>query len=184
MPTVLEFVQAAKGLHEKLVRMMAEGLGLESEAFLRRLLTPEIRIRGKFYPLLPEGTEVGPNLPHSDPFATTLLCDTASGLEVISADTWVQVQSVPNGFIVNVGNQIEILSNGKFKSIRHRAGRNENKERLSLACFCSPENDAVIAPLEEMLVNGQQPKYRTVRYADYFKSFVTKGVNECKISEE
>ncbi|KAL2653733.1 hypothetical protein R1flu_021861 [Riccia fluitans] len=178
--TIGEFVMAAKGVHEKLLKMMAEGLGLESDAFLKHFQNPGVKIRCNFYPFEAKGTNVGANLAHSDASATTLLCDTVSGLEVMRDETWVQVQSRPNGFIVNVGDQLEILSNGRFKSILHRGGRNESKQRLSLACFYFPSSDAVMAPIEELLLDGQLPKYRKVRFGDYFQGFVAKGIERKK----
>ncbi|KAL3681255.1 hypothetical protein R1sor_024211 [Riccia sorocarpa] len=177
--TILEFQKAARGLHENLLQMMAEGLGLESDAFLKHLPNPGMKTRSNFYPLVPADTYVGPNQAHSDASATTLLCDTVSGLEVMSDNAWVQVQSRSDGFIVNVGDQLEILSNGRFKSILHRGSRNTSKERLAVACFYLPNSDSVMAPIEELVVCDQLPKYRAIRFGDYFKSFIDKG-NECK----
>ncbi|KAL2650445.1 hypothetical protein R1flu_018573 [Riccia fluitans] len=66
-PTVSEFVMAAKSLHEKLLKMMSEGLGLESDAFMKHLSAPYVSTRSHFYPFPATGTDVdGPYLAHSD----------------------------------------------------------------------------------------------------------------------
>ncbi|KAL3677790.1 hypothetical protein R1sor_020746 [Riccia sorocarpa] len=174
-PTSIEFVNAATRLHEKLCRMMAEGLGLESDAFVKHFVDPRVSLRANFYPVKTESNFVGGLAPHSDLCNTTLLIDTVDGLEVKKDDTWVRVKVLPNAFVVNVGDLVEILSNGRLKSCLHRGCPNENKERLSVSCFYMPNDDAVLAPLDELLVDGQTAKYKAVRFADYFESLISKG---------
>ncbi|BBN00738.1 protein MpDOXC6 [Marchantia polymorpha subsp. ruderalis] len=175
-PTIVEFVHEAKGLHEKILTMIAEGLGLESDAFVKRFLAPRVSVRSNFYPLRSEEKSEGFVHPHSDVSGTTLLLsDMVAGLEVKKDDSWVQVEPRPNGFVVNVGDLVEILSNGKLRSVLHRGLPNLTMERLSIACFYMANNDAVIAPVEELLDDEHPPKYRSIRFEDYFKAFLAKG---------
>ncbi|KAL2641724.1 hypothetical protein R1flu_009311 [Riccia fluitans] len=176
-PTMIDFVNAGTGLHEKLLRMMAEGIGLESDAFVKYFADPRVSIRANFYPLKTDGSFVGSLDPHSDISGTTLLTDFVDGLEVKKDETWVRVHPLPSGFVVNVGDLVEILSNGRFKSVLHRGCPNESKERLSVACFYMPNDNAVLAPLKELLVDGQQTKYKAVRFDEYFESFLANGNN-------
>ncbi|KAL5841305.1 hypothetical protein ACOSQ3_011908 [Xanthoceras sorbifolium] len=41
---------------------------------------------------------------------------------------------------------LQILSNGTYRSIEHRATVNSSKERISVATFCSPSLDGEIGP--------------------------------------
>lgn len=61
---------------------------------------------------------------------------------------------------------MQILSNGKYKSIEHRAVIDTDKERLSIAAFHSPNLDAMIGPIPE-LITGKQARYKSKNQADY-----------------
>lgn len=63
----------------------------------------------------------------------------------------------------------QILTNGKYKSVEHRAVTNKNKKRISYALFVCPEDDAEVEPLDHM-IDAQNPKlYQKVRYGDYLR---------------
>ncbi|CAN6325564.1 unnamed protein product [Urochloa humidicola] len=80
-------------------------------------------MRVNFYPKCPE-----PHLrlglsSHSDPGGITLLLvdGNIKGTQVRKGNTWVTVQPLPGAFLVNIGDQIQILSNRAYKSVEHRA---------------------------------------------------------------
>ncbi|CAI0396508.1 unnamed protein product [Linum tenue] len=78
----------------------------------------------------------------------------------------------PCAFIVNVGDIIEIMSNGVYKSIEHRALVNHKKERLSIAAFHDPNVDAMIGPLPNLLIKDpkkQAPNYKSISHQDFKK---------------
>lgn len=52
---------------------------------------------------------------------------------------------------------MQILSNGIFKSVLHRAVTNSEKQRISIAMFWAPELGKEIEPLEG-LVDEKRPK--------------------------
>ncbi|KAJ0011448.1 hypothetical protein Pint_33400 [Pistacia integerrima] len=60
--------------------------------------------------------------PHSDHGLLTLLIQNENGgLQLQHNGKWVNVNASSNSFMVNTADHIEILSNGKYKSIVHRA---------------------------------------------------------------
>ncbi|KAI5331881.1 hypothetical protein L3X38_022007 [Prunus dulcis] len=61
-----------------------------------------------------------------------------------------------DAFVVNVGDSFEILSNGVYHSIEHRAMVNSEKERLSVAMFINPKFEAEIGPARS-LITPQKP---------------------------
>lgn len=65
----------------------------------------------------------------------------------------------------------QILSNGEYNSIEHRAVVDFEKERLSIAAFNSPGLDAMIGPLPE-LVKDKAHKYKTIDVQEYLKLIV------------
>ena len=62
------------------------------------------------------------------------------------------------------------MSNGKYKSIEHRAVVNPEKQRLSIAAFHGPHIRAMIGPLQD-LVKESKPNYKTISTEDYLRLF-------------
>ncbi|PON33603.1 Oxoglutarate/iron-dependent dioxygenase [Parasponia andersonii] len=87
--------------------------------------------------------------PHSDTSAMTILKqdDNVAGLQIRHQEGWVPVKPIPNALVVNIGDVIDILSNGKYKSIEHRAVTNKTNARLSHAVFVVPHDEVEIEPL-------------------------------------
>lgn len=69
----------------------------------------------------------------------------------------------------------QILSDGVYKSIEHRAITNEKKERISIAAFVFPDEEQEIGPLETMVDEVHRPRmYRKIKYVDYIRQIVTR----------
>ncbi|XP_008778930.2 protein DMR6-LIKE OXYGENASE 2-like [Phoenix dactylifera] len=133
------------------------------------------------YPACPE-----PNLtlgmpPHSDyGFLTLLLQDDVEGLQVQCKREWVAVDPVPNSIVVNIGDHLEIFSNGRYKSVLHRVLVNSSKSRMSVASLHSLPPDRMVSPSPE-LVNQNNPRlYKDTNFAaflDYMSSCESKHKN-------
>lgn len=133
------------------------------------------------YPPCPE-----PNLtlgmpPHSDyGFLTLLLQDEVHGLQVQCKGEWVTVEPVPNSLVVNVGDHLEIFSNGRYKSVLHRVLVNSTKSRISVASLHSLPVDSVVSPSPELISEGNPRLYKDTDFAaflDYMSSIETKHKN-------
>jgi len=59
------------------------------------------------------------------------------------------------------------MSNGKYKSILHRAVANQAVTRYSFASFLIPAEQTMIQPIAELLSASCPPVYRPVRYGEY-----------------
>merc|ERR1739848_38172 len=71
----------------------------------------------------------------------------------------------PGTFVINFGDALETLSNGKCISVMHRVANTSNKKRKSVAFFCEPSADAKIVPVVQP---GEKQKYETIEtYAKY-----------------
>ncbi|CAI0437374.1 unnamed protein product [Linum tenue] len=80
----------------------------------------------------------------------------------------------PCPFVVNVGDIVEIITNGVYRSIEHRATVNSEKERLSIASFHSPRFDGEIYPAPS-LVTGESPAlFRNVSVKEYLKGLFSR----------
>ncbi|KAC9651025.1 hypothetical protein E3N88_45454 [Mikania micrantha] len=82
--------------------------------------------------------------------------DKVDGLEVLKDGKWVDVQPIPNSIVVNTGDQIEVLSNGRYKSVWHRVIAKPNGTRRSIASFYNPSYDATIEPATELVEKENQ----------------------------
>ena len=67
---------------------------------------------------------------------------------------------------------MQILSNGEYSSIEHRAMVNPKKERLSIAGFYYPNMKATVGPLPD-LVKEDGAKYKNVIFEDYAKLYIS-----------
>ncbi|CAI0442782.1 unnamed protein product [Linum tenue] len=96
--------------------------------------------------------------PHKDPnLFTVLLQDDVGGLEFLRGDgEWIPVSPVPHSLIVNVGDVVQVLSNGEFKSVAHRVVSPREKDRYSLAFGYQIGGEKWVEPFAEL--TGQSSK--------------------------
>ncbi|KAJ0989975.1 hypothetical protein J5N97_008331 [Dioscorea zingiberensis] len=127
-------------------------------------------VRMNYYPPCPQASKVLGLSPHSDTVGLTILLQVSEvqGLQIKKNSVWLPVKPLPGAFIVNIGDIIEIMSNGKYKSIEHRAIVNTERERMSIATFHSPRFDAQVGPLPKTLERSE-PHYKTISLHDYMK---------------
>lgn len=89
--------------------------------------------------------------PHEDINLITFLpAATDSGLELLTKDgTWEAVKAEPDELIVNVGDMLQMATNGRFKSTTHRVVNpdNTNKPRYSMPFFAHPTSEMSLGPM-------------------------------------
>ncbi|GFY99103.1 2-oxoglutarate (2OG) and Fe(II)-dependent oxygenase superfamily protein [Actinidia rufa] len=59
---------------------------------------------------------------------------------------WVDVPPVSHTIVINLGDQLEEITNGKYKCALHRVLIQRHSNRMSIGSFYSPGSDAVIYP--------------------------------------
>ncbi|KAG6643412.1 hypothetical protein CIPAW_09G210000 [Carya illinoinensis] len=101
--------------------------------------------------------------------------DDVSGLQVRKCNDWVTVKPVPNAFIVNVGDQIQVLSNAIYKSVEHRVIVNAVKDRVSLALFYNPKSDLLIEPAKHLVTEDRPALYPPMTFDEYRLYIRTNG---------
>ncbi|XP_021888370.1 protein SRG1-like [Carica papaya] len=148
-------------------------MGMKQDVILgmHKKLVQALRIN--YYPTCSIPDQVLGISPHSDTSTITILMqdDDVAGLQIRHNENWVSVNPIPNALVVNVGDVLEIWSNGKYKSVEHRAITNEKITRISYASFLLPHDDVDIEPLDHM-INPQRPIkiYKRVKYGEYLRS--------------
>ncbi|XP_026414852.1 probable 2-oxoglutarate/Fe(II)-dependent dioxygenase [Papaver somniferum] len=110
-------------------------------------------IRMNYYPPCPQPDLVMGVTPHSDFGGLTILLqlNEVEGLQIRNKGEWVTVKPLHNAFIANIGDVMEILTNGLYHSVEHRGRINSTKERLSVATFHYPKLDSEIGPLPSIV---------------------------------
>ncbi|KAL6515569.1 Iron ascorbate-dependent oxidoreductase [Orobanche hederae] len=163
----------AKHLHEvvnKLLRCLSLGLGLAADELKAAVGGTDMvyNMKINYYPPCPQ-PELALGVPaHSDLCAITILVpNEVQGLQMHRDGHWYDVGYIPNALIVHIGDQIEILSNGRCKAVVHRSTVNKERTRMSWPVFIEPPPDLEIGPYPN-LVNDESPsKYKTKKFSDY-----------------
>ncbi|KAK4369381.1 hypothetical protein RND71_013173 [Anisodus tanguticus] len=100
--------------------------------------------------------------------------DKVSDLQLLKDGQWVDVPPMRHSSVVNLGDQLEVITNGKYKSVIHRVIAQTDGTQMSLASFYNPGNDAVIYPaptLVEKEAEESKQVYPSFVFDDYMKLY-------------
>jgi len=141
-------------LGRRLLSAFAEALELDADFFAAHLVCPPSQLRLIHYPPAPALERSMGIGEHTDYECLTLLHSTAPGLEVKNArGDWVPAPPLPGAFVVNIGDLLEIWSNGTFVSTFHRV-RAVSEHRYSFPLFFNVDYDTVVEPLAHLCSEG------------------------------
>ncbi|MEO6626877.1 MAG: 2-oxoglutarate and iron-dependent oxygenase domain-containing protein [Burkholderiaceae bacterium] len=151
--TVLAYLDALERLGHALMEGIALGLGLPRSYFAQHgTADPLLLLRLFNYPSrhVPEGSlaqwGVGQ---HTDYGLLTMLWqDDVGGLQVQTDDDWIEAPPVVGTFVCNVGDMLDRMTGGRYRSVPHRVRINASgRDRLSVPLFFDPDFDTRIAPV-------------------------------------
>ncbi|KAL6906396.1 hypothetical protein ACP4OV_003997 [Aristida adscensionis] len=164
--------EAAK-LISCLLGFLAMDMGVQPESLREIFRGQPQSMRMTYYPPCRQSNKVVGLSPHTDGTGLTLLlqANDVQGLQIRKDANWVAVNALDGAFIVNVGDILEILSNGRYKSIEHRALVHPTRERMSAAVFHQPCQDATVEPLPELVKNDGGACYSSTSFVDFMKHF-------------
>ncbi|KAK7407220.1 hypothetical protein VNO78_08944 [Psophocarpus tetragonolobus] len=168
-----EYAKEIDSLVRRVLGLISIGLGVEEDCLLKILGDqPRLRAQANFYPACPD-PELTLGLPvHTDFNALTVVLQSqVSGLQVIKDGKWITVPAIPNAFVINLGDQIQVLSNGRFRSVHHRAVANKMCERMSMAMFYGPGRDTIIGPIDDLIDEEHPPRYRKYCFSEFLEEF-------------
>ncbi|KAL5703850.1 hypothetical protein ACHQM5_022352 [Ranunculus cassubicifolius] len=176
---VFEYIRCSKPVVKQLLEILMRNIKVkEIDEKKSSLLMGSIMVNLNYYPVCPNPELTVGVGRHSDlSTLTVLLQDDIGGLYVRGSkeDTWVHVPPVKSSLVINVGDTLQILSNGRYKSIEHRVAANGRNNRISIPIFVRPRPSDVISPLAEVLENGEKALYKEVLYSDYLQHFFSKA---------
>nr|XP_043611142.1 protein SRG1-like [Erigeron canadensis] len=168
-----------KKLAVAILGQMAKALGMDTQEVTDLFQDGVQSMRMNYYPLCPEPKLALGFSPHSDADALTILfqLNETEGLQIRKDGKWLTIKPLPNAFVVNVGDIMEIVSNGVYRSIEHRATVNSNKERLSVATFYSSGMGTELGPAQSLVTQHKVANFRRVPLEDYFKEFFARKLD-------
>ncbi len=147
--TVLPYLDALTGLGQAVARGLSVALGHDAGWFERHLTAdPLVLFRIFHYPSDPSADEWGVG-EHTDyGLLTLLLQDDRGGLEVRTPDGWVDAPPVPDSFVCNLGDMLERMTGGAYRSTPHRVRNTSGTSRLSFPFFFDPSWEARVPGIE------------------------------------
>ncbi|KAG2399594.1 hypothetical protein LR48_Vigan04g114100 [Vigna angularis] len=178
--SVKKYCEEVRELGLRIQEYIGESLGLEKDYIKNVLGEQGQHMAVNYYPPCPQ-PELTYGLPgHTDPNALTILLQDlhVAGLQVLKDGKWLAVNPHPNAFVINIGDQLQALSNGLYKSVWHRAVVNVDKPRLSVASFLCPNVEALISPAKPLTEDGSEAVYRGYTYAEYYNKFWSRNLDQ------
>ncbi|KAJ8761313.1 hypothetical protein K2173_001369 [Erythroxylum novogranatense] len=173
-----EFAEGLKKLAEQILDLLCENLGLEKGYFKKAFYGskgPNFGTKVSNYPPCPKPELIKGLRAHTDAGGVILLFqdDKVSGLQLLKDGQWIDVPPMKHSIVINLGDQLEVITNGKYKSVLHRVIAQTDGTRMSIASFYNPGSDAVIYPapalVEKEAENNQlYPKFV---FDDYMKLY-------------
>ncbi|KAI3456079.1 hypothetical protein Pfo_012742 [Paulownia fortunei] len=176
--TLEAYISELQKLSRAIFGLIAEALMIERREAEEMFEDGMQSVRMTYYPPCPQPNKVNGLTPHSDASGITILLQVngVEGFQVKKDGVWMPVKFLPDALVVNLGDIIEILSNGLYKSIEHRATVNSEKERITIAMFFNPKFEVEVGPSPSLLIN-QPPLFRRMLMEQYFKDFFSRKLN-------
>ncbi|XP_027904050.1 codeine O-demethylase-like [Vigna unguiculata] len=177
--TVVHYTESIKLLSEVILKVMAKSLNLEEDCFLNECgERGDTFLRLNHYPPCPLPDHVLGLKTHADGSTITFLLQDkeVEGFQVLKDHKWFKVPIIPDALVINVGDQIEIMSNGIFRSPIHRAVVNAEKERLTVAMFLVPDSEKEIKPVDKLVKESRTALYKPVKnYVEIYLQYYQQG---------
>ena len=169
-PTIERYQQQMLALAQKLVPIYARVLGLEPDYFAKDFTDPQWYTRCNYHSGGGGGMFVNAHSDHS--FLTLLPISRVPGLQVRTPEgNWIDVKHHEGAIVVNTGEWLNRLSNGRLIATPHRVTQPE-EERISVPFFMDPNDEAKDDPVPGALKAGDVRKFPSMNFGDFFASYI------------
>jgi len=157
-----------------LLRAIALFLELDEDYFDSRIHNGTSILRAIYYPPITEdpGTAVRAEEHEDINLITLLVGASAEGLQVLpKGGDWLPINAGEGEIVINVGDMLQRLTNGRLKSTTHRVV-NPPKEkwsqpRLSIPFFLHPQPEVSLSVLDQCITEHQPKKFDDITAGEY-----------------
>jgi isopenicillin N synthase-like dioxygenase len=141
-PAVLAWIAAAEEVASLVMSAIARALDLAPDYFARTCMQdPTLLFRiFRYPPSTTDGWGVGEHTDYG--ILTLLLQDDVGGLEVRSRGSWVSVPAERGALVCNIGDMLDRMTGGVYRSTPHRVRNASARDRYSFPFFFDPSWDA------------------------------------------
>jgi isopenicillin N synthase-like dioxygenase len=148
-PAVLTYMALLTDVAQRVLRGVALSLGLPGGYFEQSYTAdPTVLFRIFHYPPAEPGAEGWGVGEHTDyGLLTLLLQDGNGGLQVRTPDGWLDAPPIPGTFVCNIGDMLDRMTGGWYRSTPHRVRNLSGNERLSFPFFFDPDFNQEVPPL-------------------------------------
>lgn len=152
---VQAYYQAVFALGHQLFRGFALALGLDEHYFDEMACFPPSKLRLIHYPFDATAEDAPGIGAHTDYECFTILKADQPGLEVMNEKgEWIDAPPLPDAFVVNIGDMLEVMTSGTFVATAHRV-RKVRQERYSFPLFYACDYHNLIKPLPQFAGDGE-----------------------------
>jgi flavonol synthase len=165
-----EYAKRMHGVGDKLLKSLALGLGLEGDELKEAVGGDELEylLKINYYPPCPRPDLALGVVAHTDMSTITILVpNEVQGLQVFKDDHWFDVKYIPNALVIHIGDQLEIVSNGRYKAVLHRTTVDKERTRMSWPVFLEPPSEHAVGPHPKLVSEESPAKYKTKNFGDY-----------------
>jgi isopenicillin N synthase-like dioxygenase len=189
---VIDYMNAATRTAHAIMEGIALSLELDADYFRRHYTAdPTVLFRIFHYPSTLSSSQDWSVGEHTDYGLLTLLAqDDCGGLQVKTPRGWIEAPPVPGALVCNIGDMLDRLTGGLYRSTPHRARNVSGRGRLSFPVFFDPGFEAEIRPLPErasFVVDDRNARWDrqsvhafTGTYGDYLLGKVSKVFPELR----
>ncbi len=169
-----QYQDAAIDVARALMRIVAAANGLAYEHFDACHEQPIVNTRLLHYPQVDQRTsdaQLGCGA-HSDYGCLTLLyCDGTPGLQLFTVDDeWVDVTVPDDALIVNLGDLLQMWTNDRYRSTKHRVIPPTERDRYSVPVFVNPEWHTEVRCLPNCVTDERPARHEPVLSGEYLQS--------------
>lgn len=145
--TVLDFTNALTGLGHKLMASIGRGLRLGDNYFVDHY-TGDAETRFRVFSHPPASRARSSGVEQSDEGLLTLQSqDDVGGLQIRHGTAWLDVPYVPGSILVSVGDALERLTGGRYRSAVYRVVNRSARARISLQFFFDVRRGVELSPI-------------------------------------
>ncbi|XP_054780664.1 2-oxoglutarate-dependent dioxygenase 21, chloroplastic-like isoform X1 [Prosopis cineraria] len=162
-----QYVMAVQELQNLLTNLVLESLDINPSSMQKQIEEGMHVLAVNSYPFSAEPNLTSGVAPHTDHGLLTILLQSYPGLQIKNSDdTWVNTPFNERALIVLLGDQMEVLSNGIYKSVIHQAISSDHN-RISIANVNSFALEEKIRPAPFLVNEERESFYEECSFKDF-----------------